>query len=299
MDIKNSELFKNQCYINGSWVNADNGSTSNIVNPANTKQLGTVPNCGSNETLKAIKAAKEAYKVWSKTDAKERSSVLKNLHRLMLEHQEDLARIITYEGGKPISESMGEIAYAASFFEWFSEEAKRVYGDVIPGHQQDRRTLVIKQPIGVVGCITPWNFPSAMLARKIAPAIAVGCTVVAKPAPETPYSATAMAYLSELAGIPKGVFNVVTGDAEKIGSVIGIQQVTENDQLLVITSDGNIVRMKVDEISVIGRNTQGVRLVGTGESNQVVSVENHFYWLHCCWKTVAQAIGRYRKKSFS
>ena len=234
MDIKNSELFKNQCYINGSWVNADDGSTLNIVNPANSKQLGTVPNCGSNETFEAIKAAKEAHKAWSKTDAKERSSVLKNLHRLMLEHQEDLARIITHEGGKPLSESMGEIAYAASFFEWFSEEAKRVYGDVIPGHQQDRRTLVIKQPIGVVGCITPWNFPSAMLARKIAPAIAVGCTVVAKPAPETPYSATAMAYLSELAGIPKGVFNVITGDAEKIGSVM-----TSHKEVKKITFTGS------------------------------------------------------------
>ena len=138
----------------------------------------------------------------------------------MLENQMDLATIITLEGGKPISESLGEIAYAASFFEWFSEEAKRAGGDLIPGHQYDRRTLVIKQPIGVVGCITPWNFPSAMLARKIAPAIAVGCSVVAKPAPETPFLATATAYLSELAGVPKGIFNVVTGDAEKIGSTM-------------------------------------------------------------------------------
>ena len=201
-------------------MGANDCSSSEVTNPANSERLGSLPNCGADETILAITAANEAQKIWAKTDAKERSSVLKNLHHLMLENQMDLATIITLEGGKPISESLGEIAYAASFFEWFSEEAKRVYGDLIPGHQYDRRTLVIKQPIGVVGCITPWNFPSAMLARKIAPAIAVGCSVVAKPAPETPFSATAMAYLSELAGVPKGVFNVVTGDAEKIGSAM-------------------------------------------------------------------------------
>lgn len=220
INIKNKALLKDQCYINGEWIEANDGSSSEVTNPANSERLGALPNCGTDEAILAISAASEAQKSWAKTDAKERSSVLKNLHQLMLENQEDLATIITLEGGKPISESIGEIAYAASFFEWFSEEAKRVYGDLIPGHQYDRRTLVMKQPIGVVGCITPWNFPSAMLARKIAPAFAVGCTVVAKPAPETPFSATAMAYLSELAGIPKGVFNVVTGDAEKIGSTM-------------------------------------------------------------------------------
>ena len=220
ISIKNKALLKDQCYINGEWMGANDGSSSEVTNPANSERLGSLPNCGADETILAITAANEAQKIWAKTDAKERSSVLKNLHHLMLENQMDLATIITLEGGKPISESLGEIAYAASFFEWFSEEAKRVYGDLIPGHQYDRRTLVIKQPIGVVGCITPWNFPSAMLARKIAPAIAVGCSVVAKPAPETPFSATAMAYLSELAGVPKGIFNVVTGDAEKIGSAM-------------------------------------------------------------------------------
>ena len=220
INIKNKALLKDQCYINGEWMGANDCSSSEVTNPANSERLGSLPNCGADETILAITAANEAQKIWAKTDAKERSSVLKNLHHLMLENQMDLATIITLEGGKPISESLGEIAYAASFFEWFSEEAKRVYGDLIPGHQYDRRTLVIKQPIGVVGCITPWNFPSAMLARKIAPAIAVGCSVVAKPAPETPFSATAMAYLSELAGVPKGVFNVVTGDAEKIGSAM-------------------------------------------------------------------------------
>ncbi len=220
INIKNKALLKDQCYINGEWMGANDGSSSEVTNPANSERLGSLPNCGADEAILAITAANKAQKIWAKTDAKERSSVLKNLHHLMLENQMDLATIITLEGGKPISESLGEIAYAASFFEWFSEEAKRVYGDLIPGHQYDRRTLVIKQPIGVVGCITPWNFPSAMLARKIAPAIAVGCSVVAKPAPETPFSATAMAYLSELAGVPKGIFNVVTGDAEKIGSAM-------------------------------------------------------------------------------
>ena len=220
INIKNKALLKDQCYINGEWMGANDGSSSEVTNPANSERLGSLPNCGADETILAITAANEAQKIWAKTDAKERSSVLKNLHHLMLENQMDLATIITLEGGKPISESLGEIAYAASFFEWFSEEAKRGYGDLIPGDQYDRRTLVIKQPIGVVGCITPWNFPSAMLARKIAPAIAVGCSVVAKPAPETPFSATAMAYLSELAGVPKGIFNVVTGDAEKIGSAM-------------------------------------------------------------------------------
>ena len=234
MDLMNKNLLKDTSYMDGEWINANDGSCSEILNPATSESLGFVPNCGSAETIAAIEAATRAQSIWSKTDAKERSSVLKNLHRLMLENQEDLAKIITLEGGKPISESIGEIAYAASFFEWFSEEAKRVYGDVIPAHQHDRRTLVIKQPIGVVGCITPWNFPSAMLARKIAPAIAVGCSVVAKPAPETPFSALALAYLSELAGFPKGLLNILTGDAERIGAVL-----TENKDIRKITFTGS------------------------------------------------------------
>ena len=234
MDLMNKNLLKDKSYVDGEWINANDGSCSEILNPATSESLGFVPNCGSAETIAAIEAARRAQSIWSKKDAKERSSVLKNLHRLMLENQEDLAKIITLEGGKPISESIGEIAYAASFFEWFSEEAKRVYGDVIPAHQHDRRTLVIKQPIGVVGCITPWNFPSAMLARKIAPAIAVGCSVVAKPAPETPFSALALAYLSELAGFPKGLLNILTGDAERIGAVL-----TENKDIRKITFTGS------------------------------------------------------------
>ena len=275
INIKNKALLKDQCYINGEWVGANDGSSSEVTNPANSERLGSLPNCGADETILAITAANEAQKIWAKTDAKERSSVLKNLHHLMLENQMDLATIITLEGGKPISESLGEIAYAASFFEWFSEEAKRVYGDLIPGHQYDRRTLVIKQPIGVVGCITPWNFPSAMLARKIAPAIAVGCSVVAKPAPETPFSATAMAYLSELAGVPKGIFNVVTGDAEKIGSAM-----TSHKDVKKITFTGStavgkhLLKASADSVKKVSLELGGhAPFIVFGDANLEAAVE--------------------------
>ena len=256
-------------------MGANDGSSSEVTNPANSERLGSLPNCGADETILAITAANEAQKIWAKTDVKERSSVLKNLHHLMLENQMDLATIITLEGGKPISESLGEIAYAASFFEWFSEEAKRVYGDLIPGHQYDRRTLVIKQPIGVVGCITPWNFPSAMLARKIAPAIAVGCSVVAKPAPETPFSATAMAYLSELAGVPKGIFNVVTGDAEKIGSAM-----TSHKDVKKITFTGStavgkhLLKASADSVKKVSLELGGhAPFIVFGDANLEAAVE--------------------------
>lgn len=275
INIKNKALLKDQCYINGEWMGANDGSSSEVTNPANSERLGSLPNCGADETILAITAANEAQKIWAKTDAKERSSVLKNLHHLMLENQMDLATIITLEGGKPISESLGEIAYAASFFEWFSEEAKRVYGDLIPGHQYDRRTLVIKQPIGVVGCITPWNFPSAMLARKIAPAIAVGCSVVAKPAPETPFSATAMAYLSELAGVPKGIFNVVTGDAEKIGSTM-----TSHKDVKKITFTGStavgkhLLKASADSVKKVSLELGGhAPFIVFGDANLEAAVE--------------------------
>jgi succinate-semialdehyde dehydrogenase/glutarate-semialdehyde dehydrogenase len=275
INIKNKALLKDQCYINGEWMGANDGSSFEVTNPANSERLGSLPNCGADETILAITAANEAQKIWAKTDAKERSSVLKNLHHLMLENQMDLATIITLEGGKPISESLGEIAYAASFFEWFSEEAKRVYGDLIPGHQYDRRTLVIKQPIGVVGCITPWNFPSAMLARKIAPAIAVGCSVVAKPAPETPFSATAMAYLSELAGVPKGIFNVVTGDAEKIGSAM-----TSHKDVKKITFTGStavgkhLLKASADSVKKVSLELGGhAPFIVFGDANLEAAVE--------------------------
>ncbi|MDG2434466.1 MAG: NAD-dependent succinate-semialdehyde dehydrogenase [Gammaproteobacteria bacterium] len=218
MELSNTKLINNSCYVDGKWLKASDGSITKILNPANQEELGVVSNGGAIETNKAIKAAVIAQKKWAKTPSKEKSEVLNKLYLLMLENQEDLARIITYEQGKPLLESRGEVLYGASFIQWFAEEAKRVYGDIIPGHMGDRRTIVIKQPIGVVGCITPWNFPSAMLARKMGPALASGCAMVCKPAPQTPFSALALAYLSKEAGLPGGLFNVVISDAESFGN---------------------------------------------------------------------------------
>src|SRR6202042_1434579 len=182
------------------------------------RRLGTVPNMGAAETRRAIEAASAALPAWAKKTAQERAVILRRWYELMLANQEDLARIMTAEQGKPLAEARGEIAYAAAFIEWFGEEGKRLYGDIIPGHQADKRILVLRQPIGVVAAITPWNFPAAMIARKVAPALAAGCTFVCKPATQTPYSALALAHLAERAGIPAGVFNIVTGaNAAAIG----------------------------------------------------------------------------------
>ena len=211
-------LFRQACYIDGAWVNARSNATINVDNPATSEIVGTVPKLGAAETREAIEAAARALPAWRKKTAKERAAVLRKWFDLMLQHQDDLAKLMTVEQGKPLAESKGEVAYAAAFLEWFGEEAKRVYGDTIPGHQADKRILAIKQPIGVVACITPWNFPLAMITRKAGPAIAAGCTVVLKPASQTPFSALALAELAERAGIPKGVFNVVTGSAGDIGS---------------------------------------------------------------------------------
>jgi len=220
IEINNNNLFKEKAYISGQWVDANDGSTIEVTNPANQEIIGHVPNCGLEETNAAIDAAAEAQKKWRQCPAKEKSSILRSFYDLICVHQEDLARIITYEQGKSMTEAIGEITYSASFIEWFSEEAKRIYGDVIPGHLHDRRTIVIKQPIGVVACITPWNFPSAMLARKIGPALATGCSLVCKPAKQTPFSALALAYLAEQAGLPKGLLNVLTGNAQTIGKAM-------------------------------------------------------------------------------
>jgi succinate-semialdehyde dehydrogenase/glutarate-semialdehyde dehydrogenase len=210
-------LFRQSCYIDGAWVGAPSGASINVDNPATREIIGTVPKMGTAETRQAVDAADRALPSWRKKTAKERAAALRRWYELMLQHQEDLARLMTVEQGKPLVESRGEVVYAASFLEWFAEEAKRVYGDTIPGHQADKRIVVIKQPIGVVACITPWNFPLAMITRKAGPAIASGCTVVLKPASQTPFSALALAELAERAGIPKGVFNVVTGSASEIG----------------------------------------------------------------------------------
>jgi succinate-semialdehyde dehydrogenase/glutarate-semialdehyde dehydrogenase len=220
MEIINKNLIKHQSYIDGEWLEMLDESNTSIYNPANQEKIGDVSGCGTKEINKAIEAACIAQKKWAKVPSKEKSEALNRLYLLMLENQEDLAKIITYEQGKPLLESRGEILYGAAYIQWFAEEAKRIYGDIIPGHMSDRRTVVIKQPIGVVGCITPWNFPSAMLARKMGPALASGCAMVCKPAPQTPYSALALAYLSKEAGLPKGLFNVIISDAEIFGSAI-------------------------------------------------------------------------------
>jgi len=217
MQLKDSTLFRQQAYIDGTWLDADNGQTISVNNPATNEVIGSVPKMGKAETRRAIEAAERALPAWRALTAKERSIKLRRWFELLMENQDDLGRLMTLEQGKPLAEAKGEIAYAASFIEWFAEEAKRIYGDTIPGHQKDKRIIVIKQPIGVTAAITPWNFPTAMITRKAGPALAAGCTMVIKPASQTPYSALALMELAERAGIPKGVLSVVTGSAGDIG----------------------------------------------------------------------------------
>jgi succinate-semialdehyde dehydrogenase / glutarate-semialdehyde dehydrogenase len=216
-ELKNPQLFHEACYIDGIWMTPHDERTTDVDNPATGEIIGRVPQMGAHQTRQAIEAAHGAFPAWRRKTAKERAAVLRRWSDLMVSNQEDLARLMTLEQGKPLSESRGEVLYAAGFLEWFGEEAKRAYGDTIPQHQPDKRIVVIKEPIGVVACITPWNFPLAMITRKAGPAIAAGCAVVLKPAPQTPFSALALAELAERAGLPAGVFNVVTGQAEEIG----------------------------------------------------------------------------------
>ncbi|MCG6576167.1 NAD-dependent succinate-semialdehyde dehydrogenase [Pseudomonas sp. AF32] len=211
------QLFRQQAYIDGQWVEAFDGACQDIFNPASGELIGRVPNLGAEHARQAIVAANKAWPAWRGLIAKERSQILKRWHGLMLENADALAEILTLEQGKPLTEAKGEILYAASFIEWFAEEAKRIYGDTIPSHKGDARIVVSKEPIGVVAAITPWNFPAAMITRKAGPALAAGCPCIVKPAPETPFSALAMAALAEQAGIPPGIFNVITGDAVAIG----------------------------------------------------------------------------------
>jgi succinate-semialdehyde dehydrogenase/glutarate-semialdehyde dehydrogenase len=215
--LRDPALWKERAFIGGQWPAADSGQTTEIRNPANGELLGTVPSMGAAETRRAIDAAHAALPAWSKKTAAERARLMRQWFDLMLANVEDLAIIMTAEQGKPLAESRGEIAYAASFIEWFAEEGKRLYGDIIPGHQTDKRIMVLRQPVGVIAAITPWNFPAAMITRKAGPALGAGCPIVIKPAPQTPYSALAMAELAQRAGIPDGVVNVVTGDAVAIG----------------------------------------------------------------------------------
>jgi succinate-semialdehyde dehydrogenase/glutarate-semialdehyde dehydrogenase len=217
LKLKDPSLLRDRCYVDGAWIGADGGGTFAVRNPADGAQLAQVPDCRAAEARRAIDAASAAWPGWRARLAKERAGILRRWFQLILDNQEDLAQIMTAEQGKPLPESRGEVAYGASFIEWFAEEAKRVYGDVIPQHQADKRLVVIKEPVGVCAAITPWNFPNAMITRKCAPALAAGCTVVIKPAEQTPLSALALAELAHRAGFPKGVINVLTGDAPAIG----------------------------------------------------------------------------------
>jgi succinate-semialdehyde dehydrogenase/glutarate-semialdehyde dehydrogenase len=234
MKIQDQRLFRELGYIDGGWVGADSGETIAVQNPATAQPLGVIPKMGTAETRRAIDAAAAALPAWAARTAKDRSLVLRKWFDLMLASQEDLAVLMTAEQGKPLAESKGEIVYAASFIEWFAEEGKRLYGDIIPGHQADKRILVLRQPVGVVAAVTPWNFPSAMITRKAGPALAAGCTMVCKPATQTPYSALALAELADRAGIPKGVFNVVTGSAAAIGG-----EMTSNPKVRKLTFTGS------------------------------------------------------------
>ena len=234
LNLKDPTLFREACYINGAWVGAGSNETIDVTNPASGELLGTIPKMGADETRQAIEAANAAYPAWRAKTAKERASILRKWFDLMMENQEDLARMMTAEQGKPLKESMGEIVYAASFIEWFAEEGKRVYGDTIPQHAPGKRIVVTKEPIGVCAAITPWNFPAAMITRKCGPALAAGCTMVVKPATSTPYSALALAELGERAGIPAGVFSVVTGASGAIGG-----EMTSNPIVRKLTFTGS------------------------------------------------------------
>lgn len=218
LKLADESLLRSQLYINGAWVDADNGATMPVFNPATKAEIVTIPNAGADETRRAIEAADTAFESWRKVVAKERSAVLKRWFQLIMENQEDLAQLMTAEQGKPLAESRGEVAYGAAFVEWFAEEGRRVYGDTISANNPNQRIITLKQPVGVVAAITPWNFPIAMITRKVAPALAAGCTIILKPATETPLCALALAALGEKAGIPAGVFSVVAGNnARAIG----------------------------------------------------------------------------------
>lgn len=234
MTANTSRFIKQANLIGGQWVAADSGATIDVINPATAKVLGTVPKSGKAETARAIEAAAQAFKTWRKTTANERAQKMRKLHDLILAHQDTLAEILTMEQGKSLAEAKGEVANSAAYILWYAEEARRVYGDVVPSPWADRRIMVTKEPVGVVAAITPWNFPSSMLARKIGPALATGCTVVVKPATQTPYSGLVWGVLCEEAGIPAGVVNILTGSASEIGG-----ELTRNPQIAKLTFTGS------------------------------------------------------------
>ncbi|MDI1294618.1 MAG: NAD-dependent succinate-semialdehyde dehydrogenase [bacterium] len=253
-----THFLHQSAYIDGAWVAADDGGTIAVTNPATGERLGSVPNMGGAETDRAIEAARIAMPAWAARTAKDRATILRRFFDLMTANQDALGELLTREQGKPLAEAKGEIAYAASFIEWFAEEAKRAYGDVIPGHAVDRRIICLKQPIGVVGAITPWNFPAAMITRKIGPALAAGCTVVLKPASQTPFSALALAALAEEAGVPKGVFNVVTGSARAIGGALTASPVVRKISFTGSTEVGReLMRQSADTIKKLSLELGG------------------------------------------
>ncbi len=253
--LKDEGLLRQACLVSGDWIGADGGATFPIHNPATGEHLACVPLCGARETEWAITQAQRAFSSWKRTTAAQRAKILRTWFELMLQHQDDLARLMTAEQGKPLAEARGEIGYAASFLEWFAEEGKRAYGEIIPTTHQDRQLLVTREPVGVCAAITPWNFPAAMITRKVAPALAAGCTIVLKPAEQTPLSALALAELAQRAGVPPGVFNVVTGDAPTIGAVLTQSPVvrklsftgsTEVGQLLMRQCAGTLKRLSLE-----------------------------------------------------
>jgi len=234
MKLRDPELKRTRAFVGGKWLEAANGASLKVINPATRESLGTVPEMGASDARRAIEAAAQAFGPWAALTARQRAAILRRWYELLMASQEDLATLMTAEQGKPLAESRGEIAYAASFIEWFAEEGKRLYGDVIPPHQADRRLLVLRAPVGVVAAITPWNFPLAMITRKAGPALAAGCTIVIKPASQTPYSALAAAALAERAGVPAGVLNVITGSATAIGA-----EMTSNPSVRKVTFTGS------------------------------------------------------------
>ncbi len=245
MQLKNTSLLKSKSYINGQWIAAEDNKTFSVKNPFNNSHLANVSDVSQAQISYAIACAENAMKTWKAKSATERSIILKKWHQLQIENIDDLAMILTSEQGKPLTEAKGEINYGAAYVEWFAEEAKRAYGDIIPGHQQDKRILVLKQPVGVVGTITPWNFPNAMIARKIAPALAAGCTVVIKPSEITPLSALALAELAHQAGIPRGVLNVVTSNnAEMVGDEFTTNSIIKKISFTGSTKVGKILMKK-------------------------------------------------------
>jgi succinate-semialdehyde dehydrogenase/glutarate-semialdehyde dehydrogenase len=245
LELADTSLLREKCYIDGQWVGADDGATMPVVDPASGALVGTAPLCGAAETKRAIDAANRAFPAWRAKTAKERSAILRAWAASMLEHADDLARILTAEQGKPLAEAKGEITIGAAYVEWFAEEAKRVYGDVIPTIANDRRLVVVKEPVGVCGAITPWNFPSSMITRKVSPALAAGCTVVIKPAEATPFSAFALAVLAERAGFPPGVLNVITGDAPAIGGELCANPIVRKLSFTGSTEVGRLLMKQV------------------------------------------------------